>query len=63
MDAKLKYTTENYVACNVGILEKNMNAFNPTIMNAQGLLKMMFEMARKQLNNVMIIFNVLKKDS
>ena len=61
MDAKLKYTTENYVACNVGILEKNMNAFTQPLMNAQGLLKMMFEMARKQLNNVMIIFNVLKE--
>ena len=61
MDAKLKYTSENYTACNVGILETNMNAFTQPLMNAQGLLKMMFEMAKKQLANVMIIFNVLKQ--
>jgi hypothetical protein len=59
-DAKLKYTTQNFSACNIGILEKNMKNFTSPFINAQGIIRVLFDMANKVILKIKLLYQVLQ---
>ena len=59
-DAKLKYTTQNFSACNIGILEKNMKNFTSPFINAQGIIRVLFDMANKVILKIKLLSTTSK---
>jgi len=59
-DAKLEYTAQNFNACNVSILEKNMKSFTSPFDNAQGMIKMLFDTAKKVVEKIKLIHKILQ---
>lgn len=60
-DAKVEYTAQNFNACNVSILEKNMKNFTSPFENAQGMIRMLFDTAKKIIEKIKLIHKVLQE--
>jgi len=58
---KLEFTKQNFNSCNVGILETNVKMFTTPLANAQNIIKVLFEMAKKIILKIHIIFKILKE--
>ena len=59
-DDKLKYTSQNFTACNVGILEKNMKNFTSPFENAQGMIRALFDIARNIILKIRRLVEILR---
>jgi hypothetical protein len=59
-DDKLKYTEQNFTACNVGILESNMKNFTSPFENAQGVIRSLFDMVKKIIIKIKRLAEILQ---
>jgi len=59
-DDKLKYTAQNFTACNVGILESNMKNFTSPFENAQGIIRSLFDMVKNIILKIKTLAEVLQ---
>ncbi len=57
---KMDYTAQNYKACNVGILEKNMKLFTTPLENSQGIIRYIFEMAKETVVKIKNLLMIIK---
>ncbi len=60
-DAKMEYTAQNFNACNVSVLEKNMKSFTSPFDNAQGMVRMLFDTAKKVIEKIKMIHKILQE--
>ena len=59
-DDKLKYTAQNFTACNVGILESNMKNFTSPFENAQNMIRSLFNMVKKIILKIKRLAEILQ---
>jgi len=60
-DDKLEYTQQNFAACNVGILEKNMKNFTSPFENVQGIIRVLFDSAKQIIEKIKLIHKILQE--